>query len=399
MRVNLRSGNIKIFLVLVAFGIVIGLLFYTQKVVEQLQAKEREVADLYAKSLEYIANEKTVAGDYSFIFNEIIRAIDFPIILTDPSNNPLPQYSKTVRNVPLDTTLSVAEQEKYLRKYIAKMDAKYPPVKVTFQDSIVLQYVHYDESYLITELRWLPYIEIAIAGLFMLMGYIGFSYIKRSEQSSIWVGLAKETAHQLGTPLSSLLGWVELMKMHSTGNQKLEATAAEMELDLQRLNKIAARFSKIGSKPDLREENLNDLINSVIKYFEKRIPQTGKHISLSLNAMTTYTARINRELFEWVLENLVKNALDAIEGPQGRINFVISQKNSAVYIDVSDTGKGIEAKHRQEVFRPGYSTKQRGWGLGLSLSRRIVEDYHRGKLSLRESSSRRGTTFRIKLLK
>jgi signal transduction histidine kinase len=399
MRVNLRSGNIKIFLVLVAFAIVVGLLFYTQKVVEQLQAKEREVADLYAKSLEYIANEKTVAGDYSFIFDEIIRAIDFPIILTDPSNNPLPQYSKTVRNVPLDTTLSVAEQEKYLRKYIAKMDATYPPVKVTFQDSIVLQYVHYSESYLITELRWLPYIEIAIAGLFMLMGYIGFSYIKRSEQSSIWVGLAKETAHQLGTPLSSLLGWVELMKMHSTGNQKLEATAAEMELDLQRLNKIAARFSKIGSKPDLREENLNDLINSVIKYFEKRIPQTGKRISLSLNAMTTYTARINRELFEWVLENLVKNALDAIEGPQGSINFVVSQKDGAVYIDVSDTGKGIEAKHRKEVFRPGYSTKQRGWGLGLSLSRRIVEDYHRGKLSLRESSPRHGTTFRIKLLK
>jgi signal transduction histidine kinase len=399
MRVNFRSGNIKIFLVLVAFAIVVGLLFYTQKVVEQLQEKEREVADLYAKSLEDSATEKTVAGDYSFIFDEIIRAIDFPIILTDPSNNPLPQYSKTVRNVPLDTTLSVAEQEKYLRKYIAKMDARYPPVKVTFQDSIVLQYVHYDESYLITELRWLPYIEIAIAGLFMLMGYIGFSYIKRSEQSSIWVGLAKETAHQLGTPLSSLLGWVELMKMHSSGNQKLEATAAEMELDLQRLNKIAARFSKIGSKPDLREENLNDLINSVIKYFEKRIPRTGKRISLSLNATATYTARINRELFEWVLENLVKNALDAIEDPQGGINFVVFDKDGAVYIDVSDTGKGIETKHRKEVFRPGYSTKQRGWGLGLSLSRRIVEDYHRGKLSLRESSPRHGTTFRIKLLK
>src|SRR3972149_242935 len=226
MKVNLRSGNIKIFLVVVACAIVIGTLLYTQKVVQQLQAREREVADLYAKSLEYVANEKTSGGDYSFIFNEIIRAIDFPIILTDPLNNPLPQYSKTVRNVPLDTTRPMAEQEKFLRKLIAKMDATYPPIKVTFQDTILLQYVHYDESYLITELRWLPYIELGIAGLFVLMGYIGFSYIKRSEQSNIWVGLAKETAHQLGTPLSSMMGWTELIKMHSSGNPKLEATAA-----------------------------------------------------------------------------------------------------------------------------------------------------------------------------
>jgi signal transduction histidine kinase len=367
--------------------------------VGQLQAREREVADLYAKSLEYIANEKTSVGDYSFIFNEIIRAIDFPIILTNPSNNPLPPYLKNLRNVPLDTTRPIAEQEKYLRNLIARMDATYPPIKVTFQDSIILSYVHYDESYLITELRWLPYIEIGIAGLFILMGYIGFSYIKRSEQSSIWVGLAKETAHQLGTPLSSMMGWVELMRMQSSDNPKLEATAAEMEHDLQRLNKIAARFSKIGSRPDLRDENLDDVIHGVIKYFEKRIPQTGKRISLSLDATGIHTAKINRELFEWVLENLVKNALDAIEDSHGGITFTMFEKGNSLYLDVSDTGKGVEAKHRKDIFRPGYSTKQRGWGLGLSLSRRIIEDYHRGKLSLKESTPRKGTTFRIRLLK
>jgi len=399
MKVSLQSGNIKISLVLVACAIVIGMLLYTQKVVEQLQAREREVADLYAKSLEYIANEKTLVGDYSFIFNEIIRAIDFPIILTDPSNNPLPQYLKNIRNVPLDTTRPIADQEMYLRNLIARMDATFPPIKVTFQDSVILQYVHYDESYLITELRWLPYIEIGIAGLFVLMGYIGFSYIKRSEQSSIWVGLAKETAHQLGTPLSSMMGWVELMKLQSGDKPKLEATAAEMEHDLQRLNKIAARFSKIGSKPDLREEDLTDVINSVMKYFEKRIPQTGKRISLSLEAPGAHTAKINRELFEWVLENLVKNALDAIEDSQGEITFAISEKGNSLFLDVSDTGKGVEAKHRKDIFRPGYSTKQRGWGLGLSLSKRIIEDYHRGKLSLKESTPHKGTTFRIRLLK
>lgn len=398
MKLNLRSGNIKIVLLIIACAIVIGTLLYTQRVVDKLQNREREVADLYAKSLEYIANEKSSGGDYSFIFNEIIRAIDFPIILTDPANNPIPQYSKTARNVPLDTTLPRADQERILRALIAKMDATYPPIKVTFQDT-VLQYVHYDESYLITQLRWLPYIELGIAGLFILLGYIGFSHIKRSEQSNIWVGLAKETAHQLGTPLSSMMGWIELIKMHSSGNPKLEATASEMEQDLKRLNKIVARFSKIGSKPDLREENLNDVIGSVIKYFEKRIPQTGKHISLSLEASKVHTAKINRELFEWVLENLVKNALDAIEDGAGIISFAISEREKALYIDVSDTGKGIEPKRRKDIFRPGYSTKQRGWGLGLSLSKRIIENYHSGKLSLKESTPRRGTTFRIKLQK
>jgi signal transduction histidine kinase len=399
MNVNLRSGNIKIALVVVACAIALGTLLYTQQVVQNLQKRERDIADLYAKSLEYIANEKAPTGDYSFIFNEIIRAIDFPIVLTDPLNNPLRPYSKTARNVPLDTSLALEEQEQTLRRLIAKMDATYPPIKVTFQDTVVLQYVHYDESYLVTRLRWLPYIEIGIAALFVLMGYIGFSYIKRSEQSNIWVGLAKETAHQLGTPLSSMMGWTELVKMHSDNNPKLAATAAEMEQDLKRLNKIAERFSKIGSKPDLREESLNDVISGVMKYFEKRIPQTGKHIILSLNAAKTYTARINRELFEWVLENLVKNALDAIEEDQGRITFRIFDRDNALYIDVTDTGKGIEAKRRKDVFRPGYSTKQRGWGLGLSLSKRIVENYHRGKLYLKESVLRKGTTFRIRLRK
>jgi K+-sensing histidine kinase KdpD len=399
MKTNPRSGNLKILLVVIACVIVGAVLLYTQNVVKNLEKKQREVAGLYAKSLEYIANEKTSLGDYSFIFEEVIRAIDFPIIQTDPLNNPLEPYLLNIRNVSLDTTATKVEQEHYLRNLIGAMDAKYTPIKVTVQDTIVLSYVHYDESYLITQLRWLPYIEIGIAALFILIGYIGFSYIKRSEQSNIWVGLAKEAAHQLGTPLSSMMGWTELMKSHTDGNPKLERTVSEMQQDLDRLNKIVARFSKIGSKPDLREENLNEVIESVIRYFEKRIPQTGKHITLSLAAEKTYYAKINRELFEWVLENMVKNGLDAIEDGEGRIFFTIFEKENAIYIDIGDTGKGIEGKNRKEIFRPGFSTKQRGWGLGLSLSRRIIVDYHRGKLTLKESAPRKGTTFRIKLAK
>jgi len=257
--------------------------------------------------------------------------------------------------------------------------------------------VHYGESILITRLRWLPYIEIVIAALFIFVGYIGFSYIKRSEQSNIWVGMARETAHQLGTPLSSMMGWVEILKLRPQPESKLTDTIAEMENDLLRLNKIADRFSKIGSKPDLREEDLSDVIKGVLVYFQKRIPQMGKRVELVAEPGEEVRAKINRELFEWVLENLVKNGLDAMEDGKGRISFQISRQNGAPVIDVTDTGKGIDAAYRKDIFRPGFSTKKRGWGLGLSLSKRIIETYHRGKLTVKESKLGVGTTFRIRL--
>ncbi len=394
-----KSGNIKIGLLVVAFLLALSTLWYTQTIVKKLQAKEHDVAALYAQSLQYIANERIAPGDYSFVFDEIIRAIDFPLILTDAHYNPLPPYSQNIRNIRIDTTQSLHQQEKFLRRLIAEMDEKNPAIKVAYQDTLVLNYVHYGESVLVRELRWLPYIEIAIASLFILIGYIGFSYIKRSEQSNIWVGMAKETAHQLGTPLSSMMGWIEILKMNSNGNQKLLGTITEMQSDLERLNKVAARFSKIGSKPDLREENLNEVIQNVICYFEKRIPQTGKNIQISIEPKDECQAMINRELFEWVIENLIKNGLDAIEDKEGKILFTLSKKGNMTYIDVTDTGKGIDLKYKKDIFRPGFSSKKRGWGLGLSLSKRIIETYHKGRLMVKESKIGKGTTFRIKLVK
>ncbi len=408
------SANIKIGLLIVAVLIVIATLWYTQRVVRQLLIKEREVVDLYAKSLEYIANSPTEEADYSFIFDEVLRAIDFPIILTDSNNNPIPPYLSNARNIAIDTALSQPAQEKTLRDIIARFDTENAPIKVIAQtriqnslgpDSITLQIVHYGESNLITRLRWLPYIEIGIAGMFILVGYVGFSYIKRSEQSNIWVGMARETAHQLGTPLSSIMGWVEHLKAHSASKVKLQETVGEMENDLARLQKIADRFSKIGSKPVLKEENLAEVISSVISYFERRLPQKQKNIEMRIvndhasgrQKPSPCPARINRELFEWVIENLVKNALDAMEDRSGTITFRLAKKGSDIIIDVADTGKGIDMKYRQDIFRPGYSTKERGWGLGLSLSKRIVESYHKGKLTLKETKIRKGTTFRIKL--
>lgn len=403
------SVNIKAGLIVIALLIVIGTLWYTRRVVEQLLKKEDEVADLYAKSLEYIANSPTEHADYSFIFDEVLAAIDFPLILSDAQNNPIRPFASSTRNIDLDTTLPATAQEEFLRSLIAKLDGERIPIKVIvlpsrlFEsteaggDSIVLQIVHYGESNLVTRLRWLPYIEIAIAGMFILIGYVGFSYIKRSEQSNIWVGMAKETAHQLGTPLSSIMGWAELLKMHVDDPEKLRDALVEMENDLTRLQKIVNRFSKIGSKPHLKEEYVDEIISSVIRYFERRLPQMNKNIELKIENAQPSKANINRELFEWVIENLVKNALDAIENGVGTIRFHLANQGRYVVIDVSDTGKGIDMKYRRDVFRPGYSTKERGWGLGLSLSKRIIETYHKGKLILKESRLGKGTTFRIKL--
>jgi signal transduction histidine kinase len=398
-----RSANIKLLLFIVAIVIVITTLLYTQHIVQLLLEKERKVAGLYAKSLEFIVNRPTDQSDYSFIFNEIIRSIDFPMILSDEDNHPLPDYRLNSTNIDFDTTLSLDQQRRYLEHVIQALDQTNIPIKVvlkvTEQDSI-LQYIHYGESSLIQKLRWLPYIELGVAGMFLLLAYVGFSYIKRSEQSNIWVGMAKETAHQLGTPLSSLMGWIEMMKTYAVENPKQLTTISEMEHDLYRLQKITDRFSKIGSKPVLKEENLDEVIGSVINYFKQRLPSRfaqGKQIDISIISHEQIHARINRELFEWVIENLVKNALDAMEDPTGAISFDLSVKGTTVYIDVKDTGKGLDMKYKKDIFRPGYSTKKRGWGLGLSLSKRIIETYHRGRLFVKESKIGQGTTFRLKI--
>ena len=389
-----QAANFKILLLIIASAFVIGMLFYSQRLTDQLLEREREVVDLYAKSWEYVTSDKSTSGDFNFLFNEVIRTIDFPVILTDAQNNH--QYDK---NLVYDTTMTPAQKEAFFRATIAEMDRQNKPIKITLNDTLVLNYVHYGESELVGQLRWLPILEIALATIFIFVAYVGFSTIKRSEQSNIWVGMAKETAHQLGTPLSSMMGWLERVKSEARDNPRQSESITEMEHDVERLNKVAARFSKIGSKPDLREENVAEVIQGVINYIAKRIPKSGKKVDLIIETPGSFPAQINRELFEWVIENLMKNALDAMEGPTGRITFALSSAGAKTTIDVTDTGKGIDQKFHKEVFRPGYSTKKRGWGLGLSLSKRIIEDYHKGKLYVKQSTIGVGTTFRMRLVK
>ncbi|RPI13776.1 MAG: sensor histidine kinase [Ignavibacteriae bacterium] len=401
------SANIKIALLITGIVIIIATLIYTQVIVSEILDREREIANLYAKSIEFIANDENLSGEYNFVFNTVINSntINFPIVVTDAKSG----NHNFLKNLDIDTTLPPKEQNILVAEMIKDMDEVNKPIRVSYQDSLVLSYVHYGQSKLVTRLKILPIIEFIVGGLFIFLGYFGFNYIKRTEQSNIWVGLSKETAHQLGTPLSSLLGWNELIKTNAYSPAKVLNLSNEMSSDLDRLTKIANRFSKIGSKPDLKMENLYDVIHKVSNYFEKRIPRISggsfgeesdkRKIDLIINGSKSAAALVNKDLFEWVLENLTKNALDAIENSVGCITYDIQDRGGYISIDVKDTGKGLDMRHKKDIFRPGFSTKVRGWGLGLSLSKRIIETYHKGKLYVKESEPGKGTTFRIRLNK
>ncbi len=393
------SVNLKLFLILIALAIAFGTLYYTNQLVSKLQEKERQIVELYAKGIEYIANSDNPDADITFLFENIIKPIDFPLILTDKNDNINLDSKSDLRNIRLDTTLSKEQQEKILYEMMKEMDEIHPPINITYADTIILTRIHYGDSDLIKQLQFYPYLQITIAALFILLGYIGFSYVKKSEQSNIWVGMAKETAHQFGTPISSLMGWLEMLKLNYSDPSKVSDITEEISNDVEKLNKITIRFSKIGSKPDLKPSNLYDEVIKVTDYFNRRLPQTGKRVELVIDGDKNLCAMINSELFEWVIENLIKNALDAIESKEGLISIKIIEGKKFSEVEVADNGKGIDLKRRKDVFRPGYSTKKRGWGLGLSLSKRIIEGYHSGKIFVKSSVPNEGTVFKIQLRK
>ncbi|MFZ1282476.1 MAG: HAMP domain-containing sensor histidine kinase [Ignavibacteriaceae bacterium] len=392
------SVNFKIFLLVIALAIAGGTLYYTQKLVTKLQERERNILELYASGLEYIANSDNPNADYTFLFDNIIKPIDFPLIISDRDNKINPERIEQ-KNIKFDSTLSKSDLKSFLENYINEIDKIHEPISVTYADTIILQKIHYGDSELITQLKYYPYLQIVIAALFIIIGYIGFSQIKRSEQSNIWVGMAKETAHQFGTPISSLMGWIEMMRLNYQKPDAILDITEEISSDVEKLNKITYRFSKIGSKPEIKNHIVFDEAKKVTEYFNRRLPQTGKTIELTVNGNDKCCAKMNSELFEWVLENLIKNALDAIENKKGKISIDIIEGKKNIEIEVSDNGKGIDLRRRKDVFRPGYSTKKRGWGLGLSLSKRIVEGYHGGKIFVKNSTATEGTTFKILLKK
>lgn len=384
------KGSFKSFLFALALILILGFLYYTQLLVKELQEQSRDFLSFRVKIFEKNINTEE-SQDLSFFFNEVIQQADYPIIYTDSEGEPafwrnvnIPQYME--RPLPEDIL-------KELKEKISDFDKINDPISISYQGSI-LGYYHYGESMIIQKLRWLPYIEILVVALFILIGYSGFSSIKKSEERLIWVGMAKETAHQLGTPLSSLIGWVEYLKNSPDNALKI---IPDLERDLNRLQKVTNRFSKIGSVPDLKEEDLSSIIDEIVVYFQRRLPAGKGKVNLRTKiGPTVPPIPLNRDLFSWVMENLIKNATDAIEGKGGTISIFCDKLNdNQVYIDVEDNGKGMPARERKNIFKPGYSSKKRGWGLGLSLAKRIVEEYHGGTIQLRESQPTSGSTFRI----
>jgi len=336
---------------------------------------------LYYKDSKLFSELKTTFDDLqqSFISDLILNAASSPIILLDSATGSVIEAG----NID-STTLTNTE---LLGQRLQAMSDQHEPLAIEINDRPAL--VYYEDSFLLTQLKYYPLAQLGVIGLFMVIAYLLFSTARKAEQNQVWVGMSKETAHQLGTPLSSMIGWVELLKVEPSTEQ----IAVELEKDVARLQVVTERFSKIGSQPRLELNNLSELLRKSVDYFESR---SRGNVDFIAKIPNDVMAVINEPLFEWVIENLIKNALDAMDG-KGQIVVEVDVQETRILIDVSDTGKGIAQSKFKTVFQPGYTSKKRGWGLGLSLSKRIVKDYHRGKIYVLKSEPNSGTTFRISL--
>lgn len=384
--VNIYTRKQRWKLALLIAALLIGLtsLWYTNKLVEKLSEQEKKNVELWAAAVKQLSDVEVDGGDVSFALEFTRSNNTIPMILTDAEGN-----INSSRN--LDSVKAL--DEKWMLEQVEIMKSEKDPIVIRFGKDKEVNYVYYRDSMLIKQLKYYPYFQLAVISLFLMVSYLAFSSSRKAEQNQVWVGMAKETAHQLGTPLSSLMAWVEYLKTQQHRPDHLE----EMEKDIARLNTITERFSKIGSSPSLKKENVNEVVRNSMNYIS---PRSSSKVKFSLNGVTNYDvfAPMNVPLFEWVLENLFKNAVDAMSG-EGAITVSITDQQQFVYIDIADTGKGIPKSKYKTVFKPGYTSKSRGWGLGLSLSKRIVEEYHGGRIFVKSSDPGKGTTFRIVLPK
>jgi len=387
------NTNLKWIILVVSVVIGSGTILFTKILVDQLKERERNQVKLYAKALEYTINNDT-GGEVLFITEEIIfKNNSVPTILLDEKGSIISYV-----NIDIDSTWTNKKKDKVLASELEDMKNSYPPIDILLKDATgqevtAIQKVYYKNSFLLSELTIFPYVETSILAIFGFIAYLAFNYSKTAEQNRVWVGLAKETAHQIGTPLSSLMAWVEVLR--DDPELKHKGFVEELDKDIRKLRMVTERFSSIGSTPVLKEENIFQLVNNVVAYLQPRLSSKVKIevYTLSENIL----ANVHAPLFEWVLENLCKNAVDAMENTGTIAIKILRGSDSKVLIDISDTGKGISKKLVQSVFKPGFTTKKRGWGLGLALAKRIIELYHGGKIFVKSSEEKQGTTFRIEL--
>ena len=380
-------GNIKGGIFLIGVFLVIGLFSYTRYLSSELREDNREVVKLYAEIIaETVKDDSNTNID--FIFENIIKKVKFPIIQSGRNKNPQ-LWTNLPENIDSDSDRL---------KLILSMDKINKPIPLIFDDKIngpiTFGYLHYGDSRLIQKIQIWTYIELLSIGIFILFGFIGFSFIRNSEKQHIWVGLSRETAHQLGTPVSALLGWLDYLK---NDNSNIEKILPEMESDIERLQQVSRRFSKMGSKPEMEFFDLSKRIESVLFYLNRRIPTLGKKVDLVNDIDPDIKIMANGTLISWTIENLIRNSIDSISGESGLIRISMSQDQNNVKIRISDNGCGVQKKDWKNIFRPGFSTKKSGWGLGLSLCQRIINEVHKGDIYVLESSINSGTVFEINI--
>lgn len=364
-------------------GVIIGVgsLLHTNRLAEQLAQEERKKVELWAKGTKFLASSSDENTDISFVFEVVKDNVTIPLILTDGDENVI-----SMRNF----NEEMADDPEYQKEQLASIKGINDPIIIELVGDSK-NYIFYDNSSLFYQLKYYPYISLGVVSIFILVSYFAFSVSRRAEQDQVWVGMAKETAHQLGTPISSLIGWMEYLKMKEVPDE----TLADMKNDLTRLETITERFSKIGSVPELEQIAFSEALTKSLEYMRTRSSSKIK-FNFDNRLDDALIVPMNEALFAWVIENLCRNAIDAMEGA-GIISVTAFKEKDTVIIDVNDTGKGMPRSKFNTVFEPGYTSKKRGWGLGLSLCRRIIEQYHAGRIMVKNSEVGKGTTFRIVL--
>ena len=378
MNIYRNRSKWKILFFLFAIIIGIGSLIYTQYLVRSLKAEERKKVEMWAEATRLI-NSADSTQNLEFLFSIIENNSTVPVILTDGHDNII-----AARNI----EQGKIEDPGFMGQKLEKMKSTGEPIIIDLGNGFT-NHIYYKDSIILSQLIYYPYIQLGFIILFILVSFLALSSSRRAEQSRVWVGLSKETAHQLGTPTTSLSGWVEILQNNYPDNP----VTKELALDVKRLEKVTERFSRIGSKPSLSKENILSLIQNSVDYLKSRSSSKVLFV-LPFSADDEINIPVNPALFEWVIENVCKNAIDAMEG-DGAITIRVEEAEKHAIIDITDTGKGIPKSAYKKIFSPGFTTKKRGWGLGLSLAKRIIEEYHNGKIYVKSSEIGKGTCIRI----
>jgi len=373
---NKSFWKVNLFLFAVLIGV--SSLFYTRNLVKRLEAEERKKVEMWAEAT-WLISQADSTQNLDFLLSIMEDNTTVPVILTDGHDNII-----AFRNF----NPARSDDPGFMQNNLEKIKRKSDPIVVDLANGFV-NHIYYKDSIILTQLIYYPFVQLALIILFILVSYIALSSSRQAEQNQVWVGMSKETAHQLGTPTSSLAGWIEILQ-----NRYPDIPFSnELALDVERLVKVTERFSRIGSKPLLSPENIIDLIRRTVEYLKSR--SSSKIIfDLEFDAESDVIVPVNVPLFEWVIENIAKNAIDAMEG-EGQITVRVTENDNHAYIDISDTGKGIPKSTYRKIFNPGFTTKSRGWGLGLSLAKRIIAEYHNGKIFVRYSEVGKGSCIRI----